>query len=439
MKSFMSVLGVALAGKEVPGQNGWHVGCRVPARNPAFAFIDEGDLYFTAFQVTGNDHVYRIRDFDGSEAGCDSNVVETVFDGIFPWPNAVQRVPDEIMNDGNKWYSVAAGFFPGNKNDGCVAFFNGELDAAETADSAIFMTPGCDTEQAEHDRFFYHKIAWADMDNDGDLDMITARVINDGPITPLDQDLLWFENDGVPQSREQWKMHRIVAENHADVFFSATQLPRINGEGTQTVIAVGSFYAQRLELVWTEDPNDNWKNTDLQKSVLIDTAGWYFDVHFHDMTMNGKKDMFASTWSRNGEYGQTMGYEMIGADWREPSSWSFNSVFNRFPQFANAGFGSPGGFSIARLGENDSNLKEHIFVSGDDDGQLYVQTPLSDTSWRYETTSIYMTDDNVGFLTLTGATIGEVTAGEFTGDSTTDVLIPNYTRNEIIILEQDEA
>ena len=45
----------------------------------------------------------------------------------------------------------------------------------------------------------------------------------------------------------------------------------------------------------------------------------------------------------------------------------------------------------------------------------------------------------LGFLTLTGATIGEVTAGEFTGDATTDVLIPNYTRNEIIILEQDES
>ena len=42
MKSFMSVLGLALAGEEVPGQNGWHVGCRVPARNPAFAFMDEG-------------------------------------------------------------------------------------------------------------------------------------------------------------------------------------------------------------------------------------------------------------------------------------------------------------------------------------------------------------------------------------------------------------
>ena len=50
------------------------------------------------------------------------------------------------------------------------------------------------------------------MDNDGDLDMVTARVINDGPVTPLDQDLLWFENDGTPESREQWKMHRIAGE-----------------------------------------------------------------------------------------------------------------------------------------------------------------------------------------------------------------------------------
>ena len=42
----MSVLGVAFAGKEVPGQNGWHVGCRVPAKNPAFAFMDEGTEFF---------------------------------------------------------------------------------------------------------------------------------------------------------------------------------------------------------------------------------------------------------------------------------------------------------------------------------------------------------------------------------------------------------
>ena len=46
---------------------------------------------------------------------------------------------------------------------------------------------------------------------------------------------------------------------------------------------------------------------------------------------------------------------------------------------------------------------------------------------------------SLGYLTLTGATIGEVVAHDFTGDGFTDVLIPNYTRTELIILEQDAS
>ena len=56
-----------------------------------------------------------------------------------------------------------------------------------------------------------------DMDNDGDLDMVTARVINDGPVTPIDQDLLWFENTGKPATLKQWPMHRVAAENKVQV------------------------------------------------------------------------------------------------------------------------------------------------------------------------------------------------------------------------------
>ena len=39
------------------------------------------------------------------------------------------------------------------------------------------------------------------------------------------------------------------------MFFDVAQLPRMDGEGTQTVIAVAAFYAQELQLIWTEDPN----------------------------------------------------------------------------------------------------------------------------------------------------------------------------------------
>lgn len=241
---------------------------------------------------------------------------------------------------------MSAGFFPTNVNDGCIGLFNG--DATKPSDTTVFMTPGCNHPQGEHDPFFYHKVEWVDMDGDGDLDMVTARVINDGPIDPVDQDLLWFENTHKPTTVRPWPMHRVAAPNKADVFFDVGMLPKFDGSaGTQKVIAVGSFYGQELTLVWSEDPNDNWKNEAMQKSVTIDTAGWYFDVEFHDINKNRDLDLFASTWSRSGENGKTIAYERIGTDWRKPESWATREIYTRFPTFANAGFGSPGGFDFA--------------------------------------------------------------------------------------------
>ena len=80
---------------------------------------------------------------------------------------------------------------------------------------------------------------------------------------------------------------------------------------------------------------------------VIDTAGWYFDVEFHDINKNRNLELFVSTWSRSGEFGQTIAYDRIGSDWRKPESWSKREIYKRFPTFANAGFGSPGGFDFA--------------------------------------------------------------------------------------------
>ena len=99
MKVSALVIGSVFGGEEVPGQNGWHVGCRIETPNkPAFAFVDEGDLYFTSFQAVGSDHVYRIKDFKGAAARCEKDVeIETLYERTFPWPNSVQRVPDSIF------------------------------------------------------------------------------------------------------------------------------------------------------------------------------------------------------------------------------------------------------------------------------------------------------------------------------------------------------
>lgn len=303
------------------------------------------------------------------------------------------------------------------------------------------MTPGCKHVQGEHPKFFYHKVEWHDMDQDGDLDMLTARCLNDGPITPINQTLLWFENNGqFPTQISLWKEHEIAAGNNtADVFFDTTYLTRPGTEKQQLVIAVSGFYSQQLELVWTEDPDDDWLYVSKHRSIIVDNAGWYFEVEFHDVNGDGKKEMLTTTWSRSSENGALFTYSINAADWRNPDSWFRHDIYTRFPRFLNAGFGSPGGFASGLKKAGDK--RETIWVSGDDDGQVYQHVPLADvaSNWRYETTSIYKTDDDIGYATLTGATIGQIQAIDHNKDGFRDILIPNYTRNEMIILEQCDS
>ena len=68
-------------------------------------------------------------------------------------------IPDSIFGEG--WMSVSAGFFPQNKNDGCVGFFNQNNPHL----TLTYLTPGCKHDDVEHDSFFYHKIEWIDMGN----------------------------------------------------------------------------------------------------------------------------------------------------------------------------------------------------------------------------------------------------------------------------------
>ena len=74
--------------------------------------IDENTLYQASYGVGSTDSIYRIRDFNGTPQGCIQNFdrLEKIIEKGIPWPNEIARVPDRIMHDGKKWYTVAAGF-----------------------------------------------------------------------------------------------------------------------------------------------------------------------------------------------------------------------------------------------------------------------------------------------------------------------------------------
>ena len=103
---------------------------------------------------------------------------------------------------------------------------------------------------------------------------------------------------------------------------------------------------------------------------------------------------------------------MKGGDWRDPTSWINHNFYARFPMFANPALASPGGFTFGvsstwkitsvifiilfqKLNTNDDVKKEHIFVAGYSDGQVYLHSPSSDlaSSWRYDTSPIYLRFD----------------------------------------------
>ncbi len=82
----------------------------------------------------------------------------------------------------------------------------------------------------------------------------------------------------------------------------------------------------------------------------------YFEVEFHDVNGDGKKEMLTTTWSRSDENGALFTYSINSADWRNPDSWFRHDIYTRFPRFLNAGFGSPGGFAT---GVNSSNINKN--------------------------------------------------------------------------------
>ena len=43
---------------------------------------------------------------------------------------------------------------------------------------------------------------------------------------------------------------------------------------------------------------------------MLDKAGWYFEVEFHDVNGDGTKDLLATTWSRRDDNGRLIAYEL---------------------------------------------------------------------------------------------------------------------------------
>nr|XP_032829863.1 uncharacterized protein LOC116953613 isoform X1 [Petromyzon marinus] len=157
------------------------------------------------------------------------------------WPNEVEQVPDGIFPS-NYYWTCSEGFMVGGKDNGRVSLWDMSRGPG-AVDGVLTLTV-----DETGNKWFYHRVEWVDMDNDGLKDALTARAQSTGPTG--NGQLIWFKNPGLMggQVQEFWKENILHAG--PDVYFRAVRLPLPNG-GTKMAIVSTVFWGQQLTVTWT--------------------------------------------------------------------------------------------------------------------------------------------------------------------------------------------
>ncbi|KAK7021374.1 hypothetical protein SK128_009730 [Halocaridina rubra] len=381
-------------------------------------YPDRWNLYISSFDPLGGlDEVYRMRS-PGRYLGDIASWNIEVMDISAYWPNNPDYLPSSIGGiEGVIWTS---GFLvPGKKE--------GQLQMYGTATDPIIGPYNIASNDDQG--YSYHRCVWKDMDNDGDLDALSARFFIPLLGAPTAQ-LVWFENEGAGFS-EGWVEH--VAANGPDVHFDMVTLSA--GGRDYDCIVVGEFLSEQTSIYWTESETNDWSDPSLVHSrVITPNAGQVFDVLVGDFNEDGVLEFLATEFRTDLGVGQVTVYQ-FPEDFR----------VDEFPKIVIAdGFRpnqvlggqtmSPGTPKLfypnsayaADVAEDGRPHKPYILLSGDDDGRMYILYPDSEdrSNWIYQKHILVDTEDT---------TVGKMAHGDIDGDGYEEIIVAGYTIGEVYV------
>ncbi|XP_070563360.1 uncharacterized protein [Ptychodera flava] len=393
-----------------------------PIERPGFTSVfkydapDKYDLFITTFQaVPGTrDEVHMITDI-GSKLDRLATVSSDIISRTVLWPNEIEEIPDDVSGEeGHLW--IASGFLVAGKDDGAISAINPKMDGNRATPTTISI-------DLDGNPWFYHRVEWVDMNNDGLKDALTARarVVSSGiGGSTYDADLVWFENSGSLDSAP-WVPHVVV--NGPDCFFRKIELTLPDKTVKHCVISA-QYFSEQLTIAWTDDPKGSWTDpTQTHFRVIDEGLGHYFDLEVVDLNMDGKLDLLVSV-NRNFN-GTMMAYE-IPDDFIN-DEWPRHLLADGFDGGFGEGRGAPGsGFTFRPASEPDRN-KPLMLLSGDDDGTVYLIQSYDDAdvnNWSYFKTALW---------TVSG-TLGAISAVDVDGDGYEELFLPAWSKGELQVL-----
>ncbi|KAJ3087072.1 hypothetical protein HK102_011863 [Quaeritorhiza haematococci] len=332
------------------------------------------------------------------------------------WPNEVTAAPPSLF--GQAGVLVAGGFLPPTKNNGGLWFAPYRNDG--NALGELYMI---------HRQlgWFYHRALAVDVNNDGQMDILTCRARR--PIflpLPTEGRLVWFEPKDRRNPYGGW-IERELAATHCDVFFDVVD---IDGDGKREIITTDFFTQKSLNIFWTEDPKDDFtKKRSLRYKVIDNTLGNAFDVHVGDLNRDGKLDLVVTNHQAVGATpsAAVFAYE-FPVNWKT-QPWTRHTLVSDIPvRQPGNNQASPG---AAKPFYPDASMKgkskPYIMVSGDGAQRAYLLVPKSQDvgNWEYEFVEFHDCGAN--------SVSGGIAVDDVDDDGYAEVFVPCYDADYVAI------
>mmetsp|Transcript_32794 Transcript_32794/g.56066 ORF Transcript_32794/g.56066 Transcript_32794/m.56066 type:complete len:427 (-) Transcript_32794:63-1343(-) len=271
--------------------------------------------------------------------------------------------------------------------------------------------------------WFYHVAEWWDMNGDGLMDCVSARATVP-TFKPPQGELVWFENPGDNFFSTTWEEH--VLASGPDIMI---HLIWLDESSSQPQIVAAEFFSNEITLWWLEG-NTTWSDTSAIRSRVIDSdMGAPFDVQYVDLNNDGKKDLLATNHEHAADESAVFAYE-VPENW-QTDPWTRHVLATNITTLKiGPNQASPGEAVAFHPNTTDTNSKAQIIVGGDGAEVAFMLYPESEdpSNWTY------IREDIIS----TGCTVGQVAVGDVNGDSLVEFFVPAYENGIIYVYSYGE-